>query len=285
MEFHEFGINSKQGDSLGDLFFKELKKYNFENLVVPVQHIQSIYNKVNNLAKKQGWISNWSHSTPAEVEDLLKEWSNAQLSDEDQKQLISKFFIDYYSGYNFRRLEEFIIDWTQNPLFQKRIKIFQDCLWILKNPSENFNPSNLIVPVLFTQIEGVMSDYLEREGWIYCDIITQKGKTKKMWIKRTKLDSQDKYDSNIKCFGNITKGKKIDFLREIQIESHYDLITEGLFHTANRGVKLPEQISFNRHKILHGEETEYGNLTNTLKLFLILDYLSRFKISNLVDPL
>ena len=39
-----------------------------------------------------------------------------------------------------------------------------------------------------------------------------------------------------------------------------------------------------RHKILHGEEIRYGTLENTIKLFLFLNYFSKFKISNLVEP-
>jgi len=38
------------------------------------------------------------------------------------------------------------------------------------------------------------------------------------------------------------------------------------------------------HKILHGEDIDYGSIENVIKLFLILDYLSIFTLSNLVDP-
>ena len=51
------------------------------------------------------------------------------------------------------------------------MSIFQDSLFILRNSSELFNPSNLVLPILIIQIDGIMSEIIEHEGGTYIEKI------------------------------------------------------------------------------------------------------------------
>ena len=70
----------------------------------------------------------------------------------------------------------------------------------------------------------------------------------------------------------------------VQTNSRYGIFIDGLFQQAFHGDELKKPSFLSRHKILHGEDIEYGTLKNAIKLFLILNYLSKFTVSNLVEP-
>jgi len=46
-----------------------------------------------------------------------------------------------------------------------------------------------------------------------------------------------------------------------------------LFQGSQRGEPLKTPFTFNRHKIMHGEYVKYGRIDNTIRAFLILDFL------------
>lgn len=52
-----------------------------------------------------------------------------------------------------------------------------------------------------------------------------------------------------------------------------DHILDVLFATAILGKPLKTPITFSRHKIMHGELLDYGTKPNTIRTFLILDFL------------
>jgi len=126
---------------------------------------------------------------------------------------------------------------------------------------------------------------IEREGWIYTEIVNEKGKKVKKW-RHPNHPIEDKQE---RCFGNIIRNKRnrlgstyIGNL--VQTNSRYEIINDGLFQQAFHGEGQKNPSFLSRHKILHGENIEYGTLENAIKLFLILNYLSKFAVSNLTDP-
>lgn len=140
---------------------KEWEK-RIENLGIPEKHIRLTLLEVDKLALKYGWVTDWGHTTPAETDDLLREWSDAKTS-EEQEQMISNYFIEYYTRGNFGKFDEFLATWYENPIFKKRMLIFQDSLFAIKSGGQSFNPSNLVVPVLISQTDGIIGELLERE--------------------------------------------------------------------------------------------------------------------------
>lgn len=103
-------------------------------------------------------------------------------------QAVNKFFIDYFSSNNWQNLEIMVDDWRDKPLLKKkRIKILTDCVQTLKEiQSKKINEANVILPTLITQIDGVLTDYLNSKniqwGCEYDDFI-RKGKVEKVGRK------------------------------------------------------------------------------------------------------
>jgi hypothetical protein len=263
-----------------NLEFEDMSKEWEKRLInqgIPEKHIRLTLLEVDKLALKYGWVSDWGHLTPAETDDFLKGWSEAK-SPEEQEQMISQYFIEYFSYNNFKRLDECVTNWIQNPFFNRRMSIFRDCLSALQKSTKSFNPSNLVVPVLISQTDGIIGDLLKQEGWIF-------SKKDRKWIH----PNNPTKDTPEKCFGNMIKNKRTRFGSTyvgnlIQTNSRYEVLIDGLFQHAFHGENLKNPIFLSRHKILHGEDIEYGTLKNAIKLFLILNYLSEFNVSNLTEP-
>ena len=250
----------------------------WENLGIPEKQLRSTFLAVDKLGLKYGWVSNWGYFTPAELNDLLKKWTDGKLSVEEQEQIISNHFVEFYSKNSFKNLDECITSWNQNPIFYGRMSIFRDCLFALQNFTTSFNPSNLVVPVLISQIDGIIGELLKREGFVFC-------KNSMKWINPDKTT-----EGNLeKSFGSMIKNKRTRYGRYyignlIQMHSRYGVLVDGIFQRSIHGDDLKNPSFLSRHKILHGEDLKYGTIKNSIKLFLILEYLSEFSISNLVEP-
>ena len=68
---------------------------------------------------------------------------------------IDKLFIDYFSLNNYENLEKLIENWADIDIFQPRMKIFRDCVSLLKIAKKDMNPSNMVIPTLISQIDGI----------------------------------------------------------------------------------------------------------------------------------
>lgn len=264
----------------------------FKNFGVPEKAIRKSFLDIDKLAAKYGWAGYWGHFTPRDAREWFEKLS--ELSDEEQEQEISKYFIQMFSKDNFIGLEELFSKWSNNPIFSKRMSFFQNCLFILRSKTDSFNPSNLVVPILIIQMDGIMAELIETEGWAYDEKLEE-------WIHPNYPKGKKRLSTSDKVVGFLIKDKRtcdaksfIDtkpdvekpyfISRLVQTNSRYELLNEGLFQRAHHGVKLKNSLVLSRHKILHGEDLEYGTLENTIKLFLFLDYFSRFKVSNLIGP-
>ncbi|MFZ1128184.1 hypothetical protein [Methanoregula sp.] len=252
----------------------------FKNIGVPEKQIRKVFLDIDKFAAKYGWAGEWRHFTPCEAREWSEELSN--LSNKEQEKQISNHFIMCYSKNNFSEIEEILSKWEKNPIFNKRMPIFRNCLFVLRNSTKSFNPSNLVVPILIIQIDGIMAELIEREGWKY-------EKRANEWKHPNYPKGNYKLRNSEQVIGLLIKNKRTRSGTTysgnlIQFHSRYEMIIEGLFQRAQHGVKMQNLSMISRHKILHGEEIRYGTLENTIKLFLFLNYFSKFKISNLVEP-
>jgi hypothetical protein len=109
-----------------------LENLKLPDFVIPEKHLRSSLLALDKIAIKYGWISDWGDSTPAETDDLLREWSDIK-SSKEQERIVSQFFIEYYSNNDFSKLEAEICNWVENPIFTRRMQFFQDCLLALKH--------------------------------------------------------------------------------------------------------------------------------------------------------
>jgi len=175
----------------------------------------------------------------------------------NRRREINGLFISYFCSDNYRELEVLINGWKGNPLFKPRIKIFTDCVRGLIRANAGCNPSNFVLPTLIAQIDGIQQEYMEKRGLT----LASKGKWKdasgkeiewKTWYK-AQTANQDMMDVANDIFLNI------------------------LFQKSQRGKPLETPFTFNRHRILHGENVSYGRIDNTLRAFLLLDFLASLK--------
>ena len=77
---------------------------------------------------------------------------------------INKILINYFLDNDCEKLDSMVDTWASNPLFNGRIKIIKDCVNLLKDNNKNINYSNLIVPTLIPQIDGIQKEFMKRNG-------------------------------------------------------------------------------------------------------------------------
>jgi len=171
---------------------------------------------------------------------------------------INRMFVSFFCSNDYEELEVLVNGWKSNIIFKPRMKIFRDCIDGLKNASKGSNPSNFVLPTLIAQIDGIQQEYMENNGLSF----DMKGK---IWRDSTgqKVDWKKWYRSR-------TTNQDMDVLAN-------EIFLNILFQKAYRGTDLDIPFTFNRHKIIHGEYLRYGRIDNTIRAFLILDFLASLK--------
>ena len=167
---------------------------------------------------------------------VISQYRNGKIKQSE----IDALFVDYLSYDNFDYLKTRIMAyWESNDLIKKRMDIFYDCVNALQNGNSQFNPSNVVVPTLISQIDGILSDFFGKQ---------------------------------------LRRGWKETFQKEISNYEYSELLNnqigDVLFESSYYKSEIVSRIGINRHKILHGEELQYGTLANSMRLFLIIDHLS-----------
>lgn len=195
----------------------------------------------------------------------------------DIKSFLDKAFVNYFSADRFDYLDYIVEGWKHSSLLCDRYHILKECVSVLQDSaSENSNiknPHYIIIPTLIAQIDGSMTNYLVKNGYDY--------------------DGQ-----KLKNVKNGTKGKKENFRAEVSnfLTTEYSkglALSHFLLEEGNTAVHLlldilfqkalPDQemvnlkFPFSRNKIMHGQYLEYGNIEDTLRLFLILDFISELQ--------
>lgn len=174
---------------------------------------------------------------------------------------INHVFYDYFLENDCKDLDLFVDNWSSNPIFEGRMKIIRDCVEIIKNHPKNVNFSNLVVPVLISQIDGIQMEFMNQRGLkvdkkkVVCDL---EGNRKK-----------DEHGQNIKYR---------QYIRELTSNDEFldamnDVFLDVLFQHTERGEDHKTSIKFSRHKIMHGEHFTYGRKYNVIRCFMILDFL------------
>lgn len=172
----------------------------------------------------------------------------------NQRGAMNRLFVDYFSEEDFINLEILVHFWKSKDIFKHRMKIFRDCVSVLKQSDSKTNPSNLIIPTLIAQIDGIQNEFMKMNG------ITMK---KKGGLK----DSNGQGIKWKDWYGNLTSDGEL-------IDSAKDIFLNILFQEADKGKPLETPYTFSRHKIMHGENYRYGRIDNTIRAFLILDFLA-----------
>ena len=143
-----------------------------------------------------------------------------------------------------------------NEIFKPRIKIFRDCVSVMRNAKGKYNPSTIVLPTLIAQIDGIRREFMEQ---IRREFMEQNGLSFnpkkrnvvgwKVWFK-----------------GQTSNQELLDLAN--------DIFLNILFQKSQPGRPLETPFTFNRHKIMHGEYLKYGRIDNTIRAFLISDFLA-----------
>nr|QNO56438.1 hypothetical protein OHJJKADD_00010 [Methanosarcinales archaeon ANME-1 ERB7] len=163
----------------------------------------------------------------------------------NQRKAINRLFADYFSSDNFKNLENLVDGWETNKIFKLRMKVFRDCVFAVRNAKDKCNPSNFVLPTLIAQIDGIRIEFMDRNGLSFWT----KDKVWKGWFS-----------------GQTPNQELLDLAN--------DIFLNILFQKSQPGKPLETPFTFNRHKIMHGEYLRYGRIDNTIRAFLILDFLA-----------
>ena len=181
---------------------------------------------------------------------------------------INHVFYDYFLENDCKNLDLFVDNWSSNPIFEGRMKIIRDCVEIIKNHPKNVNFSNLVVPVLISQIDGIQMEFMNQRGLkvdkkkVVCDLEGNREK--------------DEHGQNIK-YGQ--------YIRELTSNDEFldamnDVFLDVLFQHTEPGEDHKTSIKFSRHKIMHGEHFTYGRKYNAIRCFMILDFFHGLSLEN-----
>ena len=163
----------------------------------------------------------------------------------NQRKAINRLFIDYFSSNNFENLEKLVDGWETNEILKPRIKIFRDCISVMRNAKGKYNPLTIVLPTLIAQIDGIRIEFMNRSGLSFWT----KDRVWKGWFK-----------------GQTPNQKLLDLAN--------DILLNILFQKSQPGRPLETPFTFNRHKIMHGGYLRYGRIDHTIRAFMILDFLA-----------
>lgn len=206
--------------------------------------------------------------TPRLLDDTEFIDSFLEILDKDKykENEIYRLFWGYFSKNNYANLSIMIRSWSDNVYFTKRMKIFNTSLRFLRLSSElrGVNSSLLIIPTLLPQIENVKEEFCRE----YIYEIKSGGKTK--WKNS--------------CGGEFDKKEsaEYDHLSQLLEDDCGVKLFESLFESSIYEKEPLSSVTFNRNKILHGQQLNYGRKENLIRCFLLLDILdciTRVKIT------
>lgn len=164
---------------------------------------------------------------------------------------VNGLFVGLIYDNNFEFLNHLLDEW-KTEVDSKRYKIIKNTFSLIKLSPPNINIADVVVPTLIVQIDGIMMDYLKKHG-----------------LNPTQMRYKDRKNS-IK-----TKGKSSLPIEMTSLAN--DIFLEILFQKSYPGQPLRNPFQFNRHKILHGENKNYGRKVYLVRAILILDYIINLK--------
>jgi len=133
-----------------------------QNAQLSLKRYRTTIDSLNKILKDYNWF--YSFSLPNECYGEIIEIQDAGV---DVELKINQVFINHFSQDNFSTLETMVKEWDDNSIFQPRMEIINDCVQTLKNIKPGYNPSNVVLPVLIAQIDGIEADFIKKHGFVF----------------------------------------------------------------------------------------------------------------------
>jgi len=238
-----------------------------QELFKKISEVQLEYNK-SEILLENGWIITPFLNTSS-LKNLLSSLAISEMQVKKNKEY-NKLYIDFFTQEEYKQLALLVKSWDSNIYFQKRQKLIKSTIQLLKafrpnGHNKQLNPSSIIIPILIAQIDGITLEFALNNG-----LKLVPGTTKLTRIEDGK--NVRKYDSlennGVNSFHDISS---LDLLQNYLFGKAYPM------ENPENNIKNRPFLKFNRHKIMHGENIDYGKIDNTIRLFLILDYLANLK--------
>ncbi len=191
--------------------------------------------------------------TPSLMEVPVYKFRNAVIKyNKGQKIAITNLYISIYQKNNCKYLGQVLNSWDSNKYFKPWMKIIRQAL-----EAHVDKKYFLSVPALLLVAEGISTNYCK------------KNKIKIPYKENSKGGEKIK-----KALNYIKNNKEIEFLNADFFILALDNIIYAQTYKIN---KKTFKYFLNRHAVLHGGTTDYGTLKNSLKCFMLLDFLSILK--------
>lgn len=181
----------------------------------------------------------------------------------DQRTSVDELFEDYFTSNDFEKLDGLVKEWGNISIFESKMKIFEDCISTLRDSKNKTNPSNLIVPTLIAQIDGIQAEFMELNGLSFDTRVNQWKNGSGAQVTYKQLFEEQ-----------ISDREFIDWSNQELLNLCNHIFFDILFQKSGRGENLKIPFLFSRHKIMHGEYIYYGRIDNTIRAFMILDFLA-----------
>ena len=211
-----------------------------------------------NILKKYHWFV-----TPSLPFDFVYEVVKIGRNEGDQRTSVNKLFEDYFISNDFENLDAIVNEWAGISIFEPRMEIFEDCISALRDSKNITNPSNLIIPTLIAQIDGIQANFMELNNLSFDNNAHQWKNTNGTQVLPKSLFGE-----------HFLNREHIDLSDQELLKLCSYTFFDLLFQKSGRGEPLSIPITFSRHKVMHGEYVDYGGIDNTIRAFMILDFLS-----------
>lgn len=170
---------------------------------------------------------------------------------------IDNIIINYFLENDGQELRNMVERWIVIDSIKRREVIVKTCLNLAVNVKDNESHCYVIIPTIISQIDGLLQNLAEKLGLTSTGDGSWKDESgnkrnRERWIKDRTLETDF-----------------IDPIRPIN-----EAIFELLFQKSYYGQPLAIPTTLSRHKIMHGEELQYGTIDNVIRVFLMMDFLS-----------
>lgn len=169
-----------------------------------------------------------------------------------QDKAVNQLFIRSFEANDWQLLDHMAGGWSKSPFFKSRYKIITDCILTVKSGSKaGINVSNVVLPTLIIQIDGILNDYMHAKGLSY-----------------------NGYNSR----NTVLQTNPLPVTLSTELEDvASEVFLNILFQRSQTGQPLATPFNFNRHKILHAEKTAYGRKDYLIRAFMVLDLLASLR--------
>jgi hypothetical protein len=168
---------------------------------------------------------------------------------QNKSQYVSQVILGNYHGKNFDNLKNTVKSWESNALFSSRMHILQPAL-----RAHCAGDYALSVPVLYSQIEGILNEYVKDN-----ELDVKLGRIQKVY--KAAIGDVDEYPIPLWSLADT-----LLYQLENNIFSYEDFEKE--FNKTSHNRKIT------RHTVLHGVSVNYDKPSISLKAFILLDALS-----------